>query len=431
MIEEKLIQKQLLKNMFFNFIVFTLIFSCLGIVLYTQVESSMYQSSDEELLNNKNRSGIVERINSNFDAEHRNDNGEINLEKDLKPQRENGFMINPRLIYIVRDSSKKVIKLEPNNDSYLNIGFDSSFLDTIYTINLNNQYKYRAINYKEMQGTEEVYVQILINVDAEEAIMNNFKSTLIIALVLAVGLALVASYLLSKYTSRPIMESWKKQTEFVQNASHELRTPLTIIQAKQELLLDSPESKIIEKTEDISITLNETKRLTKLVKELMELARSDTNKTKIEKKSTNIDTLIQHVTEPFIDIAKTQGKKIKLELGYKKEINIDSNKIHELLVIVLDNSIKYTEKGDMITIKTEEKDGKLKITIADTGIGINEETAKRMFERFYREDKAHSRETGGSGLGLSIAQSIVLSHGGSIRALHNQPKGTIIEVKLK
>lgn len=431
MSEEKLIQKQIIKNMLLNFIAFTLIFSCLGIILYTQVESSIYQSSDEELLNGKNRRGITERIGGEFRNEPIEENGERDFNKEFRPKIENEIMINPRIIYIVRDLSGNVLKIEPNNDNYKSFEFNSSNLNNIYMVNLNNQYNYRGINYKETQETEEVYVQILINVDAEEMIMQNFKTTLVISLILTVGLALGASYILSNYTLKPIIESWKRQTEFVQNASHELRTPLTIIQAKQELLLESPDSTIVDKAEDISITLSETKRLSKLVKELMELARSDANKTKLEKRETDIDELIKHVAEPFIEMAKTEEKQLNLELSYSKKINIDSNKIHELLVIILDNSIKYTEKGDKITIKTEEKDGKLKLSIEDTGIGISDETIKHIFERFYREDKARSRETGGSGLGLSIAQSIVNEHGGTIKALHNKPKGTIIEIKIK
>ena len=100
------------------------------------------------------------------------------------------------------------------------------------------------------------------------------------------------------------------------------------------------------------------------------------------------------------------------------------------MVILLDNAIKYTAKGDTITIKTYQKDGKCNIEVQDTGIGISDEGLKKIFNRFYREDKARSRATGGTGLGLSIASTIVLSHKGTIKAIHNKPKGTIILVKI-
>ena len=115
---------------------------------------------------------------------------------------------------------------------------------------------------------------------------------------------------------------YEKQTEFVQNASHELRTPLTIIQAKQQLLLKEPESKIIDKSEVISLTINETRRLTKLVKELMILATADNKKIKIEKQSTDINELIKEIVKPYVELATIQNKKLKLELEYNKKIQI-------------------------------------------------------------------------------------------------------------
>lgn len=223
---------------------------------------------------------------------------------------------------------------------------------------------------------------------------------------------------------------YEKQTEFVQNASHELRTPLTIIQAKQELLLQEPESKIIDKSEDINIMLKETKRLTKLIKELMVLAMADSNELKMHKEKINIDDLIKEIITPYKDFAEMQEKEIILDLNYGKEANIDRNKINQLLVIILDNAIKYTAEKDTITVKTYSKEGKCVIEVADTGIGISKEAAKHVFDRFYREDKARSREKGGTGLGLSIAHTIVKLHGGNIKITSNEPKGAKVIIKI-
>lgn len=155
-------------------------------------------------------------------------------------------------------------------------------LSTIYEININNEYSYRAINYKLEDGT---YKQVLINVDAEKDIANQFKKTLIVTIIICIIVIVIASYLLSKRTLKPIIVSWKKQTKFVQDASHELRTPLAIIKSKQETLLERPESKIIDNAEDISTTLKETQRLTKLINELMELARNDSKEMKLNKET--------------------------------------------------------------------------------------------------------------------------------------------------
>ena len=240
----------------------------------------------------------------------------------------------------------------------------------------------------------------------------------------------ISEKIISLCQKKPIYKSYKKQIEFVENASHELRTPLTIIQAKQELLLQEPNSKIIDKSEDINLTLKETKRLSKLVKELMSLARSDANEYKLNKEKVNIDSLIKEVVVPYEDFTKVKDKNIVLDLKYEKEINVDKNKITELLIILLDNAIKYTVEKDTITIKTYAKDGRCNIEVRDTGIGISDEGLKRVFDRFYREDKARSRATGSTGLGLSIAHTIVSKHKGTIKAMHNEPKGTIILVRI-
>ena len=100
------------------------------------------------------------------------------------------------------------------------------------------------------------------------------------------------------------------------------------------------------------------------------------------------------------------------------------------MVILLDNAIKYTKEGEKIKVQTNCKEGKCIIEIADEGIGISEEQKKHIFDRFYRADKARTRETGGTGLGLAIAQTIVKAHGGTIKVYNNEPKGTKFVVKI-
>ena len=438
--EEKVIKSQLRKNMIFNMVAFAIIFSVLGVIIYSQFRISLYKSADDELLNMKNRTGIIHRINRNQNMQ----NDDSNMEQRIAPPNANGNekmvapdgenTINPRLIYIYRNESGEVVEDKSStfsSDSFDNIEFDKNNTDEVYEVTINGKYKYRAINRKIEENGEISYLQILINVDAENAIVDSFRINLIVCIVVSMVLSIIASYVLSRKTLKPIILSWNKQTEFVQNASHELRTPLTIIQAKQELLLDEPQAKIIDKVEEINTSINETRRMARLVKDLMQLAKADSNKIELDKEMADIDGLIGEVTKPFVEMAEVQGKKFNLDLKYGKNISIDKNKIHQVLVIILDNSLKYTEKGNEITVETQEKDSKCVIQIKDTGIGISDEGIAHIFDRFYREDKARSRETGGSGLGLSIASHIIDLHGGSIKAMHNQPKGTIIEIKLK
>ena len=162
----------------------------------------------------------------------------------------------------------------------------------------------------------------------------------------------------------------------------------------------------------------------------MILATADSSKLQLKKEQKNIDEVIKETTAPYIEYAEMQGKKLVLDLNCNKVANIDVSKITELMVILLDNAIKYTKENEKITVKTHNKDGRCFIEVIDEGIGISDEQKKHIFERFYRADKARSRETGGTGLGLAIAQTIVKAHGGTIRVYNNEPKGTKFVVKI-
>ena len=401
MSEKRIIKKQLIKNMLYTFVVFAVILMFFDAIIYNQVSNSLYKSIDEELMQatkmydtktQKNLSIFLDKP-----KEIQNDN--LNKPDDNKFTE---FKINPRLVCIIRNENGEIQNSENIGrfyEDYLeDLKFNKTELDKIYEIKVQNTYTYRGITVKKEIDGEKVYIQFLANVDGEAQTTKNVTDTMLFGSLIIIVVAIISSYILSKMTLKPIMESYRKQTEFVQNAAHELRTPLTIIQAKQELLLQEPNSKIIDKSEDINIILKETKRLTKLIKELMTLAMADSNELKMDKQKTNIDDLIKEVIVPYKEYGELQEKEITLDLNYGKEINIDRNKINELLIIVLDNAIKYTHEKDKINIKTYSKDGKCVIEVQDTGIGISKEAAKQVFDRFYREDKARSREKGGTGL---------------------------------
>lgn len=405
--EKKFIQKQLIKNMIYTFAVFVMLVLIFDLLIYKRAEQLLYKEIDTELQNLADLNSMNNKI----------------------------VLVNPRIICIIRDSEGNIINKETIGTLYeeyvADISFDITKLNTIYSLKVDSEYNYRCITVPALTMSNELcYIQLLANVDGENESLESLKNRLFSMSSIIIITSIVASYILSKKTLKPIIIAWERQTEFVQNAAHELRTPLTIIQAKQQLLLKEPESKIIDKSEDISLTINETRRLTKLVKELMVLAMADSNQLDIKRENKNIDELIKDVVIPYVEYAKMQNKELKVELNCNKEINIDINKITQLMVILLDNAIKYTKEGEIIEVKTHCKDGKCTIEVLDTGIGINDEQKKHIFERFYRADKARTRETGGTGLGLAIAQTIVKAHGGTIKVYNNEPKGTKFVVKI-
>lgn len=442
--EQKRIKKQLYKNMLYIYIVFIILFLLFDLIIYNKISNSMYKNIDEQLNIQVERYGKEPP-----DIRNRNDEHMVHIENDENISNEENINnqeireiknprfqdVDPRLICIIRNENGEVINQSSlgrvYNNYLTNIEFDKSNIKNTYMLKVDNQYNYRGItiiNYNE--NNELNYIQFLANVDSEMQALNNLSITLIIGTSIIIIISVLASYFLSRRALNPIMVSWRKQTEFVQNASHELRTPLTIIQTKQELLLQEPNAKVIEKSQDINIALNETRRLSKLIKDLMILARSDSNEVVLDKKKVEIDKLIENISIPYTEFAEIEEKNVIMDLKFGQTLNVDESKISQLIVILLDNAIKYTRSGDSIKIKTYNKDNKFVLEVVDTGIGISKEGIEHAFDRFYREDKARSRERGGSGLGLSIAYMITELHGGSIKIMQNQPKGTKIIVRL-
>lgn len=412
MSEEEKVKKQILKNVILNLITFSVVFYILCIFIYAQFNSSLYISADTAL-----EKFIV---HESEEVGRRLPNGVTEIRVSVEDQ-------NPRLIFIRRNENGRILDDNNNlNNIFEDTGFDINNLNTIYEINIGGYY-FRGVNYKLNNG---FYNQVLINVDSEKMIEQRFIKNLLISTVLSLVSVYIASHFLARKTLKPIIDSWKKQTQFVQDASHELRTPLAIIKAKQENLLERPDDKIIDNIEDIGCTLQEVDRLTKLIKELMELARNDSNKQTLNKENFMLDTEIKSIIELYKEVARTEEKEFLLDLKYNEEISADLNKIKELLIILLDNSLKYTEEHDSIEVKTYKKDNRCVIEVLDTGIGISKEAIDHVFERFYREEKSRTRSKGGMGLGLSIAYNIVELHKGTIKFDKAREKGTRVIVRL-
>lgn len=162
----------------------------------------------------------------------------------------------------------------------------------------------------------------------------------------------------------------------------------------------------------------------------MELAKNDSDKLRLNKQVFNLDEELSSLVQVYKDLAENEDKNLNVSFEYKEEINADLNMIKQLVVILLDNSIKYTKSKDLIEIKTYKQEGKAVLEVLDTGIGISNEAIDHIFERFYREEKSRNREKGGMGLGLSIAYNIVTLHKGTIKFDKNREKGARVVVRL-
>lgn len=218
--------------------------------------------------------------------------------------------------------------------------------------------------------------------------------------------------------------------EFVANVSHELKTPITTIKSYAETLLDNGIDEEIS-YKFLTVIDNECDRMARIVKDLLQLSNLDYKKTKWNKKSLSIEKLLKDAVMKVELQAK--GKEHTIFMNVEENmpnIVVDKDGIEQVILNVLSNSIKYTPNGGNIQILAKEENGKVVITVKDNGIGIPEEDQDRIFERFYRVDKARSRELGGTGLGLSIAKQIVEAHDGEISMKSKYNEGTEVSIIL-
>ena len=214
----------------------------------------------------------------------------------------------------------------------------------------------------------------------------------------------------------------KTRRDFIANVSHELRTPLTSIQGYTETLLDTGSEANGSSREFLEIIRQNAARMSRLTEDLLTLARVESGERKLELRPLDADSLLEDALHNFRELAKSHGIELLVEGSVPFHVFADSDAIHQVFSNLIDNAIKYGGAGQRIMLGAEAREGTVEFYVRDFGPGIAAEHHRRIFERFYRVDKARSRESGGAGLGLAIVKHIVLNHGGSVRvesALHH------------
>jgi len=230
-------------------------------------------------------------------------------------------------------------------------------------------------------------------------------------------------------TKQHKLDSMRK--EFVANVSHELKTPITTIKSYAETLMDGDITDKELSSQFLSVIDNECDRMARIVKDLLQLSNLDYNKTKWKKESISIKELLKHACMKMNLAAKEKGHHIELNIEENiPDIVADKDGIEQVILNIISNSIKYTPENGRIDVIAKKQDKNVIITIKDNGIGIPDKDKERIFERFYRVDKARSRELGGTGLGLSIAKQIIEAHNGQIILRSKYKEGTEVDIIL-
>lgn len=447
--ERKRIAKQRNKFAFLNFFVFLLIFIFLGVLSVGMINMFFFDNLYEEMHRGKLeiQKSIVEtdeRITFDNSLDARMMLCFYGEDKELIATSDSiyafliedyyyyaGVMNNPHVKPHLKEKYlEEIEKAKSHSILKLNTEFNKIFnLQKVKTGDQTYRFMVMSFEIDSLNAPSVKACKMLIMVNGEFDATLTFSRIYITCVGAIITLCVIASIFLGYKAIKPLVEALDKQMKFVGDASHELRTPLSIVHSKLENILARQDDTVYDVSEDIAISLKELSRLNKLTNDLLSLAKSDYSHDAYHIENARIDEIVNETAEIFSEMAEIQNKVFSCEI---EEVNAkaDGDKIKQLIIILLDNALRYTNTGDSIAVTLKNSGNDYILKVADTGIGMSDETMKHAFERFYRADKARSRATGGNGLGLSIAATIVEKHQGKILINHNEPKGTVLTVVL-
>lgn len=255
--------------------------------------------------------------------------------------------------------------------------------------------------------------------------MGSFRTFLFTGVAVSlIGLLAVLLLLifLSGRIVKPFSENYEKQKQFITDAGHELKTPLTIIDADAEILeMDIGENEWLA---DIQM---QTKRLAQLTNSLIQLSRME-EQPQVEKIEFPLSDVVEETVETFQALAKTQNKNLSSRIQPMLSLNGDEKSIRQLVTILMDNAVKYSDNGGKIEVTLEKQKNQIRLSVFNTADSVPKESLTALFNRFYRADPSRNSKTGGYGLGLSIASAIVAAHRGKIGATTQDEKSLLITV---
>ena len=264
-----------------------------------------------------------------------------------------------------------------------------------------------------------------------EAVRGTVRGLVLVLLPLSIGglgLSAIGGAYLAGWARRPVRESFERQRAFIADASHELKTPLTLIRANTEVLqrgLKDPDDE--ELAEDV---LSEADKMSNILSDLLLVARLDAGKLPVEREPFDLSAVVSETTARFERRARSAGIRVEKDVPEGLPARGDAAHAGQILAVLLDNALSHATGGDLVTVSAHTAGDCVETVVRDTGPGIPPEHLPRVFERFYRVDKARSRASGGTGLGLSIARDLARAQGGDLDAENAEGGGAAFRLQL-
>lgn len=439
---KQLTRRQRLSFFLTNFIAFALIFLSLGLILLQLLNFSAYQETDRSLSEMAQGDFAIEQEIQRYQGQSdKNEPPEINPNSEenqitSRPPTASSNRFNTQIILWSKAGDiLNTATLGSLSSQLSELSLDTDDLGKVEEVSMSNSEEtlnFHSITLNYADDVNDIaYVQVLANVNQIEHSLKTSRTIVMLSMIGFWLLSILVSYILSSFSMRPLLKAWDKQQEFVANASHELRTPLAIIQNDLEKLFRHPDQTILDQSETIAQAMKETRRLRGLTDDLLTIARGDSNRLVLNKVALDPTIFLTELVTPFREMAELDEKQFTLEMKGQGTILVDQKQMHQVLVILLDNALKYTQAGNRITVLSKLTDKKWELHVQNTGPSISPEDQAFIFDRFYREDKSRAKETGGYGLGLAIAKQIVTEHGGTLFIQELVPHGVDFVLQLK
>ncbi len=340
-----------------------------------------------------------------------------NLDMAINENRRNNPIFDNNRNIRFMDNTIYTIKLDSNNNitdiiNHSNNGIEETTIKELATNILKENKKekigflyFDKYSYKLENGKILV---IANNFNIQNMLLKGLRNSIIIFILLTI-IFIYISKLITNWITKPVMESFNKQKDFIYDASHELKTPLAVIMSNISCLKDNPkEKKWLNNIE------NESNKMNDLIKKLLTLAK--TEREDYSKLEGNLSKTIELSSISFEAVAYEKGITLEYNIQDNIKFNYNENDIKELISILLDNAIKHSYDNEKIKINLNKENNNIILEVVNKGDEIKKEDEEKIFERFYRVDKARTRNENRYGLGLAIAKNIVINHRGTIKA---------------
>lgn len=261
---------------------------------------------------------------------------------------------------------------------------------------------------------------ILLDRSIEISTLHRLMITFIIIGCAGLIVVFFVSFLLANWAIKPIEIAWNRQKQFIADASHGLKTPLTVIATNTDLVLSTPNELIRDQERWLRYIKSETARMSKLVNELLYIAKSDANEIKMDMSEFDISNTVSGICLIFEPMAFEARRELVSDISPKMKFFGDEDRIKQLVAILIDNAIKYSLPSSQISVSlSRNNQGRVRFCISNSCEDMTKENVSKLFDRFYRVDSSRNSSTGGNGLGLNIAQTIAEAHNGTISVNYN------------